>query len=134
MCCFFFKQKTAYDMRISDWSSDVCSSDLEARMAVIPVGAVLHDREFVGESRLRQDAGKADAGHAVHVEGQDEAVPVDGRVLVQRVFDVDPDILAFAKADERGGEHAVHCDRVAGAAANGEGDVDRKSTRLTSSH
>src|SRR3546814_445072 len=26
---FFFKQKTAYDMRISDWSSDVCSSDLQ---------------------------------------------------------------------------------------------------------
>src|SRR3546814_7635373 len=28
---FFFKQKTAYEMRISDWSSDVCSSDLRAR-------------------------------------------------------------------------------------------------------
>src|SRR3546814_1362512 len=28
--CFFFKQKTAYEMRISDWSSDVCSSDLNA--------------------------------------------------------------------------------------------------------
>src|SRR3546814_6864569 len=28
---FFCKQKTAYDMRISDWSSDVCSSDLSAR-------------------------------------------------------------------------------------------------------
>src|SRR3546814_11320123 len=27
--CFFFKQKTADEMRISDWSSDVCSSDLE---------------------------------------------------------------------------------------------------------
>src|SRR3546814_1586455 len=27
-CFFFFKKKTAYDMRISDWSSDVCSSDL----------------------------------------------------------------------------------------------------------
>src|SRR3546814_8197574 len=27
---FFFKQKTAYEMRISDWSSDVCSSDLPA--------------------------------------------------------------------------------------------------------
>src|SRR3546814_11353467 len=26
--CFFFKQKTAYEMRSSDWSSDVCSSDL----------------------------------------------------------------------------------------------------------
>src|SRR3546814_9477952 len=29
LCClFFYKQKTAYEMRISDWSSDVCSSDL----------------------------------------------------------------------------------------------------------
>src|SRR3546814_3103001 len=28
---FFFKQKTAYEMRISDWSSDVCSSDLQLR-------------------------------------------------------------------------------------------------------
>src|SRR3546814_6227750 len=28
MCVFFFKQKTAYELRISDWSSDVCSSDL----------------------------------------------------------------------------------------------------------
>src|SRR3546814_4683084 len=44
VCCvvFFFKQKTAYEMRISDWSSDVCSSDLrelqrrvdEARLAI----------------------------------------------------------------------------------------------------
>src|SRR3546814_16744158 len=31
MLFFFFKQKTAYEMRISDWSSDVCSSDLSAR-------------------------------------------------------------------------------------------------------
>src|SRR3546814_1821333 len=30
---FVFKQKTAYEMRISDWSSDVCSSDLEAGFA-----------------------------------------------------------------------------------------------------
>src|SRR3546814_10286329 len=29
---FFFKQKTAYEMRISDWSSDVCSSDLRRKM------------------------------------------------------------------------------------------------------
>src|SRR3546814_8635771 len=32
VCFFFFKQKTAYEVRISDWSSDVCSSDL-ARLA-----------------------------------------------------------------------------------------------------
>src|SRR3546814_9409413 len=31
MFVFFFKQKTAYELRISDWSSDVCSSDLYAR-------------------------------------------------------------------------------------------------------
>src|SRR3546814_4947161 len=31
---FFFKQKTAYEMRISDWSSDVCSSDLVEDMAL----------------------------------------------------------------------------------------------------
>src|SRR3546814_4191929 len=29
---FFFKQKTAYEMRISDWSSDVCSSDLDGKV------------------------------------------------------------------------------------------------------
>src|SRR3546814_7422966 len=49
---FFFKQKTAYEMRISDWSSDVCSSDLHgtahrrrlARAAQRPVGQVARGR------------------------------------------------------------------------------------------
>src|SRR3546814_5170028 len=44
---FFFKQKTAYEMRISDWSSDVCSSDLltvlradeDTRFLVVEMGA-----------------------------------------------------------------------------------------------
>src|SRR3546814_2808407 len=31
---FFFKQKTAYDLRISDWSSDVCSSDLSQYVSI----------------------------------------------------------------------------------------------------
>src|SRR3546814_9621892 len=31
-CFFFFKQKTAYELRISDWSSDVCSSDLDPEL------------------------------------------------------------------------------------------------------
>src|SRR3546814_1655850 len=35
---FFFKQKTAYEMRISDWSSDVCSSDLHGVKQIDPVG------------------------------------------------------------------------------------------------
>src|SRR3546814_3719026 len=33
---FFFKQKTAYEMRISDWSSDVCSSDLGSAITLAP--------------------------------------------------------------------------------------------------
>src|SRR3546814_7964955 len=35
MIFFFFKQKTAYEMRISDWSSDVCSSDLPAQVEAL---------------------------------------------------------------------------------------------------
>src|SRR3546814_9580271 len=52
---FFFKQKTAYEMRISDWSSDVCSSDL-ARQAgqVLPGCARQHCS--VGPSARRVDA------------------------------------------------------------------------------
>src|SRR3546814_14393194 len=37
-CFFFFKQKTAYEMRISDWSSDVCSSDLLGLAEGFPAG------------------------------------------------------------------------------------------------
>src|SRR3546814_17888816 len=36
MFFFFFKQKTAYEMRISDWSSDVCSSDVQC--GLLPFG------------------------------------------------------------------------------------------------
>src|SRR3546814_7450603 len=39
---FFFKQKTAYEVRISDWSSDVCSSDLP-RLTVLQALAIGHD-------------------------------------------------------------------------------------------
>src|SRR3546814_18158830 len=39
-CFFFFKQKTAYELRISDWSSDVCSSDLQLCMTYIHRGLI----------------------------------------------------------------------------------------------
>src|SRR3546814_8727538 len=53
---FFFKQKTAYEMRISDWSSDVCSSDLSRRSARIlpPVWHVgQYSRELSAKKTLR---------------------------------------------------------------------------------
>src|SRR3546814_18572308 len=58
---FFFKQKTAYDMRISDWSSDVCSSDLRFRRCGGARRAALghqvarveaHDEQLSAGSRL----------------------------------------------------------------------------------
>src|SRR3546814_13313864 len=51
---FFFKQKTAYDMRISDWSSDVCASDLQPLQAAADraFGADVEDRRAVRRSRL----------------------------------------------------------------------------------
>src|SRR3546814_8833843 len=39
---FFFKQKTAYEMRISDWSSDVCSSDLPAEVIAAGADVISH--------------------------------------------------------------------------------------------
>src|SRR3546814_18175476 len=41
---FFFKQKTAYEVRISDWSSDVCSSDLEVVAPPISSGITIPAR------------------------------------------------------------------------------------------
>src|SRR3546814_13576166 len=67
---FFFKQKTAYEMRISDWSSDVCSSDLrrltpDARDVDRLLGAVIarrigaETREAVDVRRDEADVGGA---------------------------------------------------------------------------
>src|SRR3546814_10599818 len=53
MLVFFFKQKTAYEMRISDWSSDVCSSDL-ARPGL---------REALAQRRIRFASTHAQCAH-----------------------------------------------------------------------
>src|SRR3546814_13258923 len=53
MCVFFFKQKTAYEMRISDWSSDVCSSDLFSAVgeeAFLPVSETRNTALFLMET------------------------------------------------------------------------------------
>src|SRR3546814_2610652 len=63
---FLFKQKTAYEMRISDWSSDVCSSDLFAaetpgagRVAGLPRKIVGETVRQTGSARLRRQIAPA---------------------------------------------------------------------------
>src|SRR3546814_3334091 len=54
---FFFKQKTAYEMRISDWSSDVCSSDLgHGRVPKIEATRT-GGKDFATRGKTRGDAG-----------------------------------------------------------------------------
>src|SRR3546814_9429298 len=61
---FFYKQMTAYEMRISDWSSDVCSSDLRHRIGAAPVA----QGEQVAEHGDRH--GHLQDQHARHVAFQ----------------------------------------------------------------
>src|SRR3546814_3954872 len=55
---FFFKQKTAYDMRISDWSSDVCSSDL--------FGVALGRHRIKTELLAHDAKGRIERGQGLH--------------------------------------------------------------------
>src|SRR3546814_10759227 len=66
---FFFKQKTAYEMRISDWSSDVCSSDLEE----------------VGVEGPLEDEEDDDDRHDAHKLGPERAHDDDAHVSVVRI-------------------------------------------------
>src|SRR3546814_1913799 len=69
---FFFKQKTAYEMRISDWSSDVCSSDLQLHGAAPQLAG---REDFRGHGRQRKIGGEhghlqQDAARALGVDQQ----------------------------------------------------------------
>src|SRR3546814_7971104 len=118
---FFFKQKTAYDMRISDWSSDVCSSDLfiagvSAHLVEIMIDADDDDRvraHIIGH--LQRSIGDGDAGPKTL-----------GGVALKR--------LAFAQIEIMdmiglASHEPARLPRQIG----GDG-IDRKSTRLNSSH
>src|SRR3546814_4756052 len=65
---FFFKQKTAYEMRISDWSSDVCSSDLDhpANAACNGRGTVTMSRNIDLNAVLSELGPRFAAGAAAH--------------------------------------------------------------------
>src|SRR3546814_3920513 len=50
---FFFKQKTAYEMRISDWSSDVCSSDLNEQTGQLLDEAIHALQKQIGKAKVK---------------------------------------------------------------------------------
>src|SRR3546814_9610793 len=106
--CVLFNQKTAYEMRISDWSSDVCSSDLflevirrVLREVVIAGVVVVVARHF--ELATRHFKALADRCRAAELRRAHDAIA---------------------------GEVAV----AVGDAIRQQGAADRKSTRLNSSH
>src|SRR3546814_2769216 len=78
---FFFKQKTAYEMRISDWSSDVCSSDLvlSQRLSRLPRSAVVAGAGWRGGAVARRHCrrGRGLRPWAFH--------QVDGRSIPQQI-------------------------------------------------
>src|SRR3546814_4115796 len=77
LCCFFFfKQKTAYEMRISDWSSDVCSSDLSAR-CLDPAAGVC-DRGCGWRLLRQRDCPSTTAGAFLDAPYASAAATVDG--------------------------------------------------------
>src|SRR3546814_7405303 len=61
---FFCKQKTAYEMRISDWSSDVCSSDLRE----LDMRAEVADREFIARDDIALELRRDGQGGALRRE------------------------------------------------------------------
>src|SRR3546814_1861442 len=68
---FFFKQKTAYEMRISDWSSDVCSSDLLDRLGKIELDSLAP----VAERQLGEIEDRRVHDKIGHVRRSDQQTP-----------------------------------------------------------
>src|SRR3546814_3754734 len=102
---FFFKQKTAYEMRISDWSSDVCSSDLVGLSTQRTLRDALRDLENADEAFIYPSGLTAITGTLLALlSAGDEVLACDTVYNPTRRF-------------------------LAGTLAR-----DRKSTRLNSSH
>src|SRR3546814_5463449 len=103
MLFFFFKQKTAYEMRISDWSSDVCSSDLPRP-----------DQQMIRRAR-RERALVHPRFDRFEVRGGEDAVePGDGAAAVEAVARIDNAVVrakigeaAAARAPFRSEERRV---------------------------
>src|SRR3546814_5659461 len=109
---FFFKQKTAYELRISDWSSDVCSSDLPVARRHAVESGIHHDRVEAG--RLGDLLGRR--GHHLRQRLADNLLRLPDAGGPTRL------VAAAGKPGVERSDGKIH------------GKQDRKSTRLNSSH
>src|SRR3546814_9431329 len=130
---FFFKQKTAYEMRISDWSSDVCCSDLPTH------GPHMNFHEYQAKQLFADYGIAVPAGRVARTpeEAVDAAKAIGGDFWV-----VKAQIHAGGRGKAGGVKLDHTLDEVRGYAKGMIGQTmetyqsagDRKSTRLNSSH
>src|SRR3546814_2606640 len=113
---FFFKQKTAYEMRISDWSSDVCSSDL--------IGSVLPNRVSKRAVKLIGAAGVFGWG-----AGFDASVFCSVRLAGRSIFFSAAGVGAPASAAARTGGSGFAEGAVSGSASGEMLPVDSSPVR-----
>src|SRR3546814_6196489 len=132
VCFFFFKQKTAYEMRISDWSSDVCSSDL--LVSVTGTAELMQqqrqgvDQPLIGMTQLRMALNR-DTPYKAEL------------ALARQLIGSDPesrDALAALEGNAASGAAILPGLRrdftFVATQLGGTITRDRKSTRLTSSN
>src|SRR3546814_9358247 len=138
MFFFFFKQKTAYEMRISDWSSDVCSSDLGDAVQMI------HELNQTRDRGLYQEVGKLTRElHSAIVNFQiDPNMPQAEEV--SQITDATERLGYVVKLTEAAANRTLDLVESATPQVSGLSDEDqalstawgraRKSTRLNSTH
>src|SRR3546814_6073385 len=101
---FFFKQKTAYEMRISDWSSDVCSSDLRIIVdagAVVTIDGVIERGEsLVDRALLTGESGGCRVG-------PDDRVQAGTINLERRLIVIVDRVAGDRDVDRMGGRVAI---------------------------
>src|SRR3546814_10039724 len=125
-CCsllFFFKQKTAYEMRISDWSSDVCSSDLQAGAVPAVGGAVQVDRQDAPLPAAHRAAQGALRRRQAEVPDGDDGALQEGEDQPRRR------LPAGAAADDHLHGAVLGADGVGGAAPGAVDAVDPRPDR-----
>src|SRR3546814_13378611 len=108
MCrCFFFlfRQKTAYEMRISDWSSDVCSSDLAEKTGLTYASEVFADRTYADDGNLTS-------------RSKPNAMVHDPAEALERVLRMVEDQEVVSTGGKR-----IRC-RVASICVHGDGDPE----------